>query len=447
MGVPLAHVPAPAGSDAPRTTRGISSAPVPRRRSSGLGIQPDLYWMSEFYDRARSIRTSARALDARRRDPRDLPHASATVEQAGTAGCRSGHLRELRPDRHDHRHATGTARPSPTTAIPSSSTWARGCGFRGRDRAVRRPRQAGLERRLGRELGPVRRHDRGLRQGPRHGRRLARPRRRDLARGLRARAAAQRRLRVPEHRRPEDEHVARARARRRTRSRTCCRRSSSRFLFLRHRPNQAIDFDPDGTDTIPRLFDEFDRIADATAGRDVKGELPPNPDRLFALLAWSIRTPTSPRRRPRYRPPFLHLSLILQVRQGPVERTSRRRRGAPLTTHEQRRCARAHRRRRALAGDLRARNARATGSRRTRCRPRSGGWPMSSGCIWLRWRWRRPSSSPQSGEAWQALIFDVATARRLCRRVERSGRCTSRSSADRTARARAGCWRASTQRS
>ena len=48
-----------------------------------------------------------------------------------------------------------------------------------------------------------------------------------------------------------------------------------RFLFLRPRPNHAIDFDPEGTDAIPRLFDEFDKFAAATAGREVRGELPP----------------------------------------------------------------------------------------------------------------------------------------------------------------------------
>ena len=53
-----------------------------------------------------------------------------------------------------------------------------------------------------------------------------------------------------------------------------------RFLFLRPRPNQVIEFDPEG-DTIPRLFDEFDRIAAATAGREVKGELPADYERLF----------------------------------------------------------------------------------------------------------------------------------------------------------------------
>ncbi len=54
-----------------------------------------------------------------------------------------------------------------------------------------------------------------------------------------------------------------------------------RFLFLRPRPNHAIDFDPDGTDQIPRLFDEFDKFAAATAGREVKGEIAPGFDATF----------------------------------------------------------------------------------------------------------------------------------------------------------------------
>ena len=54
-----------------------------------------------------------------------------------------------------------------------------------------------------------------------------------------------------------------------------------RFLFLRPRPNQAIEFDPDGTDAVPRLFDEFDKFAAATAGREVKGELPPGYEATF----------------------------------------------------------------------------------------------------------------------------------------------------------------------
>src|SRR5688500_10270641 len=60
-----------------------------------------------------------------------------------------------------------------------------------------------------------------------------------------------------------------------------------RFLFVRPRPNQVIEFDPDGTDAVPRVFDEFDKFAAATAGRDVHGELPAGHERIFqySLLA------------------------------------------------------------------------------------------------------------------------------------------------------------------
>ena len=60
-----------------------------------------------------------------------------------------------------------------------------------------------------------------------------------------------------------------------------------RFLFLRPRPNHAIDFDPAGSDAIPRLHDEYDRISAATAGKTVRGELPPDHERLqfFSQIA------------------------------------------------------------------------------------------------------------------------------------------------------------------
>ena len=83
-----------------------------------------------------------------------------------------------------------------------------------------------------------------------------------------------------------------------------------RFLFLRPRPSQVIDFDPEG-DTIPRLFVEFDRIAAATAGKDVKGELPADYDRLFgySLLAGrSVEAEAAA-----FRPAFSHLALLLQI--------------------------------------------------------------------------------------------------------------------------------------
>ncbi len=85
-----------------------------------------------------------------------------------------------------------------------------------------------------------------------------------------------------------------------------------RLLFLRPRPNTAIEFDPDGTDAIPRLFDESDRLAAATAGREVKGELPADHDRLFAL---SLVEPDADvaAEAAAYRPAFSHLALLEQI--------------------------------------------------------------------------------------------------------------------------------------
>ena len=85
-----------------------------------------------------------------------------------------------------------------------------------------------------------------------------------------------------------------------------------RFLFLRPRPNQAIEFDPDGTDAIPRLFDEFDRFAAATAGREVKGELSPGYE---ATFRYSLLDPDADvaAEAAAFRPAFSHLALLLQI--------------------------------------------------------------------------------------------------------------------------------------
>jgi lysyl-tRNA synthetase class 1 len=85
-----------------------------------------------------------------------------------------------------------------------------------------------------------------------------------------------------------------------------------RLLFLRPRYNQAIDFDPDGTDAIPRIFDESDRLAAAVAGHEVKGELPANPERLFAASLVDPEADAAAHAA-LYRPPFGHLALLLQV--------------------------------------------------------------------------------------------------------------------------------------
>ena len=179
--------------------------------------------------------------------------------------------------------------------------------------AVRRPREAGLERRLGRALGPGRRHDRGLRQGPRHGRRLARPRRRDQPPRLRARAAAQHPLRVPEHRRQEDEHVARAPG---AAAHEIADLLPPELTALPVPPPQAATRRstsiPTG-DTIPRLFDEFDRICAAVrrASRRAASCRRIRSASSRSALADADADPAV--EAARFRPAFRHLALLLQV--------------------------------------------------------------------------------------------------------------------------------------
>jgi lysyl-tRNA synthetase class 1 len=81
-----------------------------------------------------------------------------------------------------------------------------------------------------------------------------------------------------------------------------------RFLFLRPRPNQAIDFDPEGTDAIPRLFDEFDRVAAASADPATEGAA--------------------------YRPAFAHLALLGQVPGVDLRERVEAEKGGPLTPRE-----------------------------------------------------------------------------------------------------------------
>ena len=106
-----------------------------------------------------------------------------------------------------------------------------------------------------------------------------------------------------------------------------------RFLFLRPRPNQAIEFDPEGTDAIPRLFDEFDRFASATAGHEVKGELTPG---FEATFRYSLLDPEADvaAEAEAFRPAFAHLALLLQIPGVDVAARVEAEKGSPLTAHE-----------------------------------------------------------------------------------------------------------------
>src|SRR6188508_1575034 len=107
-----------------------------------------------------------------------------------------------------------------------------------------------------------------------------------------------------------------------------------RFLFLRPRPNHAIDFDPDGTDQIPRLIDEFDRFAAATAGREVKGEIPPGFDATFryALLDPNADVAADAAA---FRPAFAHLALLAQIPGVDVAARVEAEKGSALTEREE----------------------------------------------------------------------------------------------------------------
>ncbi|MDQ2964323.1 MAG: lysine--tRNA ligase, partial [Chloroflexota bacterium] len=106
-----------------------------------------------------------------------------------------------------------------------------------------------------------------------------------------------------------------------------------RFLFVRPRPNQVIEFDPVGTDAVPRLFDDFDKFAAATAGHDVHGELPAGHERIFqySLLSSDANVAAEAAA---FRPPFAHLALLLQVPGVDIEERMAAEKGAPLTDRE-----------------------------------------------------------------------------------------------------------------
>ena len=168
-------------------TRATSWASSSWARSRGLGIQPEIYWMSELYGDGTMDPYIRRALDGAETRPRHLPARQQRRAAAGLAAA-LGHLRDLRPHRHHAGHRLG--RPDGRLRLPARP---RHLGHRLRPQrargALRRPRQAALQRRLGGQVEPLRHHHRGLRQGPRHQGRLPRPQRRHQPRGLRARAA------------------------------------------------------------------------------------------------------------------------------------------------------------------------------------------------------------------------------------------------------------------
>jgi lysyl-tRNA synthetase, class I len=180
-----------------------------------------------------------------------------------------------------------------------------------------------------------------------------------------------------------------------------------RLLFLRPKPNTAIEFDPDGTDAIPRLFDESDRLAAAAAGREVRGELPADHVRVFA---YSLVEPDAnvAAEAATYRPAFSHLALLEQVPGVNVVERVTAEKGSPLSPREaalldeRRKAARAwlatyapDAARIAVRNDFPTEAADLTDTQREYLRALA------------------QAEAPTTGEAWQALIFGTAKERGL----------------------------------
>jgi lysyl-tRNA synthetase class 1 len=180
-----------------------------------------------------------------------------------------------------------------------------------------------------------------------------------------------------------------------------------RFLFVRHRPETALEFDPEGTDAVPRLFDEFDRLAAATAGREVRGELPAGHDSIFR---YSLLDPAADvvAAADAFRPAFGHLALLAQVPGVDVHARVEAEKGAPLTDRERDelevRLAAVHRWLEAYAPE------------RARIEVRRDGLPVAAEGLRDEQRGylralaaAARGDAPATGEQWQAAIFAVAT--------------------------------------
>ena len=179
-----------------------------------------------------------------------------------------------------------------------------------------------------------------------------------------------------------------------------------RFLFLRPRPNHAIDFDPEGTDAIPRLFDEFDKFAAATAGREVRGELPPG---YAATFRYSLVDPSADyeAEAAAFRPPFAHLAMLIQVPGVEVLDRVEREKGSALTDNE-----RALLDRRAVAArawlDTYAPDSTVLTIQMDAVPPMASELDIGQRRFLAKLAERASREEPASGDAWQTLIFAVA---------------------------------------
>ena len=324
MGVPLAHVPAPEGSDAPSYARYFVGE-LFMGTFKGLGIEPEIYWMSGLYgdgamdpyirralDGAATIRDIYLRVSNVERPPGWLP-VSIICENCGRIGttlatdwdgetvayqCLPDYVAWATGCGHSGRVAPFAGRAKMPFNVDWASKWSHfgitieGCGKDLGTKGGSRDRSDAISREVFDREPPLNIVYEFLNIG---GRKMS------TSKGSGAAAHEMADLLPPE---------------------------LIRFLFLRHKPKKALDFDPGG-DAIPGLFDEFDRLAAAVDGRPVRGELPADFERIFRL---SLVDPDADlaAEAARFRPPFRHLTMLVQVPGVGLEERMAAEKGEPL---------------------------------------------------------------------------------------------------------------------
>jgi lysyl-tRNA synthetase class 1 len=405
MGVPLVHVPAPPGSPHANYARHFASLFLDT--FAALGIRPQLYWMSEQYGSGamdpyieRALDNAALILEIYRTvstviHPPDWLPISVICENCGRSGTTRAHDWDRREVGYECR----------TDLVE----WARGCGHTGRTSPFGGRAKLVWNVDWAARWGLVGATIEGC------GKDLA------TAGGSRDRAdAISRRVFNREPPRNVPYEFLNVGGRKMSTSRGSgapAHRMADllppeilRFLFLRYRPNHVINFDPAG-DTVPRLFDEFDRCAGAVAGRPVRGELPPNVERIFALSLPDDSVDVH-HAAAQYRPSFAHLALLLQVPGPPLEQRVEAEKGAPLTPDERQILDQRDAAARAWLNDFAPDDARLS-VQYDRLPGAVGRLAPAQRDFLSALADAATAQSPRTGETWQALVFGVAKERDL----------------------------------
>jgi len=324
MGVPLAQVPAPPGSDAGSYARYFVGE-LFMGTFEGLGVFPEIYWMSELYgdgsmdpyirqalDRAEVVRDIYKRVSNVERPPGWLP-VSVICENCGRIGttlatdwdgetvayaCQPDYVAWATGCGHSGRVVPAGGRAKLPFNVDWAAKWSHfgitieGCGKDLGTRGGSRDRSDAISREVFDREPPFNVVYEFLNVG---GRKMS------TSKGSGAAAHEMADLLPPE---------------------------LIRFLFLRHKPKRALDFDPGG-DAIPGLFDEFDRLAAAVDGRPVRGELPADYERIFRLSLVDADADVAAEAA-RFRPPFRHLTMLVQVPGVDLEARMAAEKGQPL---------------------------------------------------------------------------------------------------------------------